>query len=160
MTRPQRLIAFAIGAIAIVVLARAIIPRPTSPSPPSSIPSLSESERIAAAITVCDVAMADFSERLAGKGDATLQGRYEAAVRAEEQCRVAYIQIGKLPRTDLSRVCEEDASIRHFAAKKAVELFGEAPTPRKMKDFEAATADVPSGTQACSSALKVAQTAQ
>lgn len=132
-------------------------PTPLRHAHEPSLSDLSEAKRVAAAVTICDLAMTDFAKRLAGQGDASQLGRYKAAVRAEAECRGAYLHLGELPHSELTEVCREEVSTRRFAAQQAVTLFGDTVTPAKVSKLQMAIDDVPAAALACATALKSAQ---
>lgn len=127
------------------------------PSPQPATNDVPEATQVTTAVTMCDLAMNDFADRLAGTDDTSQIGRYEAALQAEADCRDAYLKIGKLPQSGLTEACQEAMSVKRFAAKQAVRLFEDETTPKKFVAFKTALADAPKAVEACALALKLAQ---
>lgn len=157
MTYWQRIAIIVLGTAALGMTTKLLMPHVASTATPASEPQIPERDQVTAALTMCDLAMSELGDQLAGQGDVSELGRYQAAVRAEAECKAAYLHIGKLPRSDLTTACEEEMSVKYFAADRAVRLFADTPTPRKLTELQDAVADVPAAAQACATALSSAK---
>jgi hypothetical protein len=151
-----------VGGVGLLLLARALIPETTmkahAPAAAITTPPV-HTQRVVDLLASCDAATSLLGQRLSSPGGGSIVASYDAASRAEELCRSAYLSLSNLPSTPLTDTCKEAASVKRFAAERAQEVLN-GPTPARMKALEDAVGDLPSASQACTAELERQRTTE
>jgi hypothetical protein len=158
MTRNQRITAFVFGAIAIMMISHALLPNDETPDAPP--PTNAETViAIRKAVDYCEIGFGNIRRAMANIDDPSIVHPYEAARRATNICNASYLELGKLGPSDAARACTEEASIKGWAAKRAMKAFEERLTGKLMSEMQDAFSEVPAAELACAAALEAAEAA-